>query len=147
SAVDPDGHHAPTPAASPPTAPRAASADTRALSEYAGLLGDELGLDADRVERLRLAAYVYGAADGPGVEARVAPRALDGEAGEWTLAGPRPAEGRPLETRILHTADTFVRAGGHTSQAGAGRALAGMIEAGEAIDPDCLRALERLLAA
>ena len=56
-------------------------------------------------------------------------------------------EGRPLETRILHTANAFVRAGGHTSQAGAGRALAGLFQAGDKIDADCLRALERLLAA
>jgi len=125
---------------------RATSPDSRALSEYAGLLAGEMGLDADRVERLRLAAYVYGTAD-DGVQARVAAGALDGESAEWILADSRPAEGRPLETRILHTANAFVRAGGHTSQAGAGRALAGLFQAGDKIDADCLRALERLLAA
>lgn len=148
SAIDPDGHHgAPAHAPLEPATPRAAGADGRAISAYAGLLGDELGLDAERVERLRLAAYVYGAADGAGVAARVAAGALDGESAEWVMAASRPPEDRPLETRILHTANAFVRAGGHTSQAGAGRALAGLIQAGDEIDPASLRALERLLAA
>jgi hypothetical protein len=90
---------------------------------------------------------VYGTADTAGVQARVAAGALDGESAEWILARSRTPDERPLETRILHTADAFVRAGGHTSQAGAGRALAGLFEAGGEIDADCLRALERLLAA
>jgi diguanylate cyclase (GGDEF)-like protein len=147
SAHDPDGRHAQSDDVPEPSAEtRATSPDSRALSEYAGLLAGEMGLDADRVERLRLAAYVYGTAD-DGVQARVAAGALDGESAEWILADSRPAEGRPLETRILHTANAFVRAGGHTSQAGAGRALAGLFQAGDKIDADCLRALERLLAA
>jgi diguanylate cyclase (GGDEF)-like protein len=147
SAHDPDGHHGAPPEAPQPQPPRPGTADARALSEYAGLLAGELGLDADRIERLRLAAYVYGTGDRDGVQARVAAGALDGESAEWILARARPREERPLETRILHTADAFVRAGGHTSQAGAGRALADLFEAGDAVDPDCLRALERLLAA
>jgi diguanylate cyclase (GGDEF)-like protein len=147
SAHERDGHHGPQPDAPAPCAPRAVSADARATSEYAGLLAGELGLDADRIERLRLAAYVYGTADAAGVQARVAAGALDGESAEWILARSRTPDERPLETRILHTADAFVRAGGHISQAGAGRALAGLFEAGGEIDADCLRALERLLAA
>ena len=83
----------------------------------------------------------------PGCRPGSPPAALDGESAEWILARSRTPDERPLETRILHTADAFVRAGGHTSQAGAGRALAGLFEAGDEIDADCLRALERLLAA
>ena len=147
SAHEPDGHHVPQPHTPEPCAPRADSAGARATSEYAGLLAGELGLDADRIERLRLAAYLYGTADGAGVQARVSAGALDAESAEWILARSRPHDERPLETRILHTADAFVRAGGHTSQAGAGRALASLVEAGDEVDPDCLRALERLLAA
>jgi diguanylate cyclase (GGDEF)-like protein len=136
-------------------ASRGGSSRSRAASEYAGLLAGELGLDADRADRLRIAAFVYDStapggeqAERARIAARVAANALDAEAAEWILARARPAADRPLETRILHVAGSFVQADGHLSSSGAGRALAGLWSGGEdEFDPQCVRALERLLAA
>jgi diguanylate cyclase (GGDEF)-like protein len=134
---------------------RGASAASRAASQYAGLLAGELGLDGERSERLRVAAFVYDSTTPAGdpterarVAARVAANALDAEAAEWILAQERPAAERPLETRILTVAAAFVQAEGHVSSAGAGRALASLWEGGDdRFDRQVVRALERLLAA
>ena len=148
SAHEPDGHHGPQPDAPEPCAPRAVSADARATSEYAGLLAGELGLDADRIERLRLAAYVYGTADdaggaGPGRRRRAGRRVR--------RVDPRPARGRRTSGRWRRGSCTRpTRSCGPAAtprRPAPGRALAGLFEAGDEIDADCLRALERLLAA
>jgi diguanylate cyclase (GGDEF)-like protein len=136
-------------------ASRGGSSRSRAASEYAGLLAGELGLDAERADRLRVAAFVYDStvpggdeAERSRIAARVAANALDTEAAEWILARSRPATERPLETRILHVVASFVQADGHLSSSGAGRALAGLWSSGESeFDPQCVKALERLLAA
>jgi diguanylate cyclase (GGDEF)-like protein len=136
-------------------ASRGASSRSGAASEYAAHLAGELGLDADRADRLRIAAFVYDSTAPAGDErergrltARVAANALDADAAEWILARGRPAAERPLESRILAVADAFVRADGHTSSSGAGRALAELWSRGDSeFDPQCIRALERLLAA
>ncbi len=134
-----------------PVAERAAEAAAPAAaaglgrSAVAGLLAGEMGLDADRAERVRLAAFAYELDDDQRLAARVAAGALDGEAAEWILARHRAPGERPLETRILETADAFARAGGHGSPAGSGRALAAVWQEGSGADPDCVRALERLL--
>jgi len=126
----------------------------RAASTYAGLLAGELGLDDERAERLRVAAFVYetdpggGEAERARLAARVSAGALDAEAAEWILARERPAPERPLETRILAVAEAFVLADGHAAAAGAGKALADMWSRAEddELDRECVQALERLLA-
>ena len=126
----------------------------RAASTYAGLLAGELGLDAERAERLRVAAFLYdtGADDGPAererLSARVAAGALDDEAAGWIVARERPPAQRPLETRILVVAEAFVLADGHAAGAAAGRALAELWSRAddEQLDRECVQALERLLA-
>jgi len=135
-------------------ATRGASSRSRAASDYAAHLAGELGLDTRRADRLRIAAFVYDSTTPAGdeterarVAARVAANALDAEAAEWILARARPAADRPLETRILAVAEAFVAAEGHASTSGAGRALAELWSRREdEFDPQCIRALERLLA-
>jgi diguanylate cyclase (GGDEF)-like protein len=135
-------------------ATRGHSATARAVSDWAGFLAAELGLPPDRVDRLRLAAFLYDATAPAGdpserarIAAHVATNALDAEAAEWLLAPRTPGEPAPIESRVVAVADAFVRAGGHASSAGAGRALAELWRrAGSEFDPSCVRALEALLA-
>ena len=133
-------------------ATRTPSASARATSEWAGHLGARMGLPPERVDRLRLAAFLYDAevpagdrAERARLAARVAANALDAEAAEWLLA-PRVG-GAPLEARVIAGAAGFVEHGGHTSRAGAGRALAALWQqAGDEVDGSCVRALEGLLS-
>jgi diguanylate cyclase (GGDEF)-like protein len=133
---------------------RGHSAESRAVSDYAGHIAGLLGLDPDRVERVRLAAFLYdttapgGDADERArIAARVAANALDEEAAGWLLARSQPLAETPPETRAMAVADAFVAAGGQRSDADAGRALADLWpRAGTDLDEACLRALERLLA-
>lgn len=133
-------------------ATRSPSASARATSEWAGHLGARMGLPPERVDRLRLAAFLYDAevpagdrAERARLAARVAANALDAEAAEWLLA-PRVGSA-PLEARVIAVAAGFVEHGGHTSRAGAGRALAALWQqAGETVDGACVRALEGLLS-
>ena len=81
------------------------------------------------------------------VAARVASSALDAEAAGWLEAPAAGGADGPLESRIIALAAAFVEAGGHTGNAGAGRALADLWQRREEFDPACMRALESLLAA
>jgi len=135
-------------------ASRGHAAEARAASEYAGHIACAMGLDPDRSDRLRLAAYLYDATSPAGAPerrtqaaARVTALAIDEEAASWLLARDAPVAEAPLEARVLAVADAFVTAGGYRSDAAAGRALAELWErAGDQLDVDCVRALERLLA-
>ncbi|MGZ4482508.1 MAG: diguanylate cyclase domain-containing protein [Gaiellales bacterium] len=136
-------------------ASRGHSATARAVSEYAGYLAGELGMTPDHVDRVRLAAFLYDTTTPAGdraerarLAARVAANALDEEAAGWLLAPRSALPDAPLEARVIAVADAFVAAGGHASNAGAGRALAELWRrAGDEFDPGCVRALEGLLAA
>jgi diguanylate cyclase (GGDEF)-like protein len=135
-------------------ASRGHSTQSRAVSEYAGHIAGGLGLDADRVDRVRLAAFLYdstmpggAAAERERVAARVAAQALDEEAAGWLLARSEPFGSAPPEARAIAVAEAFVTAGGTESSAAAGRALAELWRrAGDELDPDCVRELERLVA-
>jgi HD-GYP domain-containing protein (c-di-GMP phosphodiesterase class II) len=134
---------------------RGHSAASRAVSDYAGHIAGVLGLDPDRVDRVRLAAFLYDTTVPGGdveerarIAARVTANALDDEAAAWLLARPQPIAEAPLETRVMAVAEAFVAAGGQGSDTDAGRALAELWpRAGSDLDESCLRALERLLAA
>jgi diguanylate cyclase (GGDEF)-like protein len=133
---------------------RGYSAEARAVSDYAGHIAGAMGLDPDRCDRVRLAAYLYDATSPAGAPerraqaaARVTASAIDEEAASWLLARDAPVAEAPIEARVLAVADAFVAAGGHRSEAAAGRALAELWErAGDELDAGCVRALERLLA-
>ena len=135
-------------------AARGHSATARAVSDYAGHLAAELGFPPERADRLRMVAFLYDAT-APGAEprerarvaARVASSALDAEAAGWLEAPAAGGADGPLESRIIALAAAFVEAGGHTGNAGAGRALADLWQRREEFDPACMRALESLLAA
>ena len=135
-------------------ASRGHSTQSRAVSEYAGHIAGALGLDPDRVDRVRLAAFLYdstmpagAAAERERVAARVAAQTLDQEAAGWLLARSEPFEQAPVEARAIAVAEAFVRAGGTEPGPAAGRALAELWQrAGEELDPDCVRALERMVA-
>jgi diguanylate cyclase (GGDEF)-like protein len=134
---------------------RGHSAASRAVSDYAGHIAGVLGLDPDRVDRVRLAAFLYDTTVPGGdveerarIAARVTANALDDEAAAWLLARPQPIAEAPLETRVMAVAEAFVAAGGQGSDTDAGRALAELWpRAGSDLDESCLRALERLRAA
>jgi hypothetical protein len=133
---------------------RGHSAESRAVSDYAGHIAGLLGLDSDRVDRVRMAAFLYdttapggGAEERARIAGRVAANALDEEAAGWLLARSQPLAENPPETRAMAVAEAFVAAGGQRSDADAGRALADLWpRAGTDLDEACLRALERLLA-
>jgi diguanylate cyclase (GGDEF)-like protein len=135
-------------------ASRGHSTQSRAVSEYAGHIAGALGLEPDRVDRVRLAAFLYdstmpagAAAERERVAARVAAQALDEEAAGWLLARSEPFEQAPVEARAIAVAEAFVTAGGTESGAAAGRALAELWQrAGSELDPESVRALERLVA-
>jgi len=135
-------------------AARGHSATARAVSDYAGHLAAELGFPPERADRLRMVAFLYDAT-APGAEprerarvaARVASSALDAEAAGWLEAPAAGSADGPLESRIIALAAAFVEAGGHTGNAGAGRALADLWQRRDEFDPACMRALESLLAA
>jgi diguanylate cyclase (GGDEF)-like protein len=135
-------------------ASRGHSTQSRAVSEYAGHIAGALGLEPDRVDRVRLAAFLYdstmpagAAAERERVAARVAAQALDEEAAGWLLARSEPFEQAPVEARAIAVAEAFVTAGGTESGAAAGRALADLWQrAGSELDPESVRALERLVA-
>jgi len=135
-------------------ASRGHSTQSRAVSEYAGHIAGAIGLDADRVDRVRLAAFLYdstmpagAAAERERVSARVAAHTLDEEAAGWLLSRSEPYADAPVEARAIAVAEAFVRAGGTEPGAAAGRALAELWQrAGGDLDPDCVRALERLVA-
>ncbi|MGH3141257.1 MAG: diguanylate cyclase domain-containing protein [Gaiellales bacterium] len=135
-------------------AARGHSATARAVSDYAGHLAAELGFPPERADRLRMVAFLYDAT-APGAEprerarvaARVASSALDAEAAGWLEAPAAGGADGPLESRIIALAAAFVEAGGHTGNAGAGRALADLWQRRDEFDPACMRALESLLAA
>jgi diguanylate cyclase (GGDEF)-like protein len=135
-------------------ASRGHSATSRAVSEYAGHVAGTLGLEAERVDRLRLAAFLYdttapagAVAERARTAARVAANTLDDEAAGWLAARSAPIGEAPLEARVLAVAEAFVTAGGHGSSAAAGRALAELwARAGGDLDAGCVGALERLVA-
>jgi diguanylate cyclase (GGDEF)-like protein len=135
-------------------AARGESPSARALAEHVGLLGAELGLPAARVERMRLAAFLYETtapagdpAERGATAAGAAAHALDAEAAGWLAALAGPGADAPVEARAIAAAEVFVAHGGHLSPARAGHALAELWRlADDGIDPACVRALERLLA-
>ncbi len=134
-------------------AARGQSATSRAVSEYAGHIAAEVGLSPDRADRIRLAAFLYDSTTPGGdaeerarLAAKVVANALDAEAAEWLLAAGGPDAETPIESRVIAVAAAFVEAGGHTSSAGAGRALADLYRRRSEFDPACVRALETLLA-
>ena len=130
------------------------SADSRAVSEYAGHIAGACGLEPDHVDRVRLAASLDDPAAAGGEDAerrrlaeRVAAGMIDDEAAGWLLARFDPVPEAPLEARVIAVAEAFVAAGGHRSQASAGLALSVLWQqAGERLDAGCVRTLERLLA-
>ena len=131
----------------------ARSADSRAVSEYAGHIAGACGLDPDHVDRVRLAASLDDPADGDEeaerrrLSERVSAGMIDDEAAGWLLARFDPVAEAPLEARVIAVAEAFVAAGGHRSQASAGLALSVLWQqAGERLDAGCVRTLERLLA-
>ena len=134
-------------------AARGQSATSRAVSDYAGHIAAGVGLSPDRTDRVRLAAFLYDSTT-PGADpderarlaAKVVANALDAEAAEWLLAAHAGARAAPIESRVIAVASAFVDAGGHTSNAGAGRALAELWERRDEFDHACVRALETLLA-
>ena len=129
------------------------SAAARATSEWAGHLGARMGLPPERVDRLRLAAFLYDVAEPPAsapgrerLAARVAANALDTEAAEWLLAAPAGPDS-PIEARVIAVAAAFVNSSGHSSPTDAGRALADLwAGSGTTVDAGCVRALEALLS-
>jgi HD-GYP domain-containing protein (c-di-GMP phosphodiesterase class II) len=136
-------------------AARGHSADARAVSDWTGFVGAQLGLTPERVERIRLAAFLHDTTTPAGdpderarLSARVAATALDAEAAGWLLAsrpGADPSE-LPLEARIIAVASAFVGLGGHRPGAAAGAALADLWpRAGRELDTHCVRALEAVL--
>ena len=135
-------------------ASRGHSTQSRAVSEYAGHIAGALGLDPARVDRVRLAAFLYDStmpagapAERERVAARVAAHTLDEEAAGWLLARSEPYERAPVEARAIAVAEAFVTSGGTESVAAAGRSLAELWQrAGEELDPECVRVLERLVA-
>jgi diguanylate cyclase (GGDEF)-like protein len=134
-------------------AARGQSATSRAVSEYAGHIAAAVGLSPDRTDRVRLAAFLYDSTTPGGnrderarLAAKVAANALDAEAAEWLLAAGAADTDAPIESRVIAVAAAFVEAGGHTSSAGAGRALADLYQRRSEFDPVCMRALEALLA-
>jgi diguanylate cyclase (GGDEF)-like protein len=135
-------------------ASRGHSAESRAVSEYAGHIAGALGLDPERVDRVRLAAFLYDTTTPAGdpaerarVAARVAANVLDDEAAGWLLARSEPVPDAPVEARVIAVAEAFVAAGGQRSGTAAGLALAELWQrAGDELDAGCVRALERLLA-
>ena len=135
-------------------ASRGHSTQSRAVSEYAGHIAGAMGVEPDRVDRVRLAAFLYdstmpagAAAERERVAARVAAQTLDEEAASWLLARSDPPAEAPIEARSIAVAEAFVTAGGTGSGAAAGRALADLWQrAGDDLDADCVRALERLVA-
>lgn len=102
---------------------------------------------------MRLAAFLYDATT-PGADpnerarlaAKVVTNALDAEAAEWLLAAHGEGDTAPIESRVIAVASAFVELGGHTSSAGAGRALAELWQRRDEFDQTCMRALETLLA-
>jgi diguanylate cyclase (GGDEF)-like protein len=131
----------------------ARSADSRAVSEYAGHIAGACGLDPDHVDRVRLAASLDDPADGDEeaerrrLSERVSAGMIDDEAAGWLMARFDPVAEAPLEARVIAVAEAFVAAGGHHSQASAGLALSVLWQqAGDRLDAGCVRALERLLA-
>jgi hypothetical protein len=135
-------------------ASRGHSTQSRAVSEYAGHIAGAMGVEPDRVDRVRLAAFLYDStmpagapAERERVAARVAAQTLDEEAASWLLARSDPPGEAPIEARSIAVAEAFVTAGGTGSGAAAGRALADLWQrAGDDLDADCVRALERLVA-
>ena len=134
-------------------AARGHSASSRAVSDYAGYIAAEVGLSPDRTDRVRLAAFLYDATTPGGdpaerarLAAKVVANALDAEAAEWLLAANGEGQTPPIESRVIAVASAFVEAGGHTSRAGAGRALAELWQRRDEFDQVCVRALETLLA-
>ena len=100
-------------------ASRGHSAESRAVSEYAGHIAGALGLDPERVDRVRLAAFLYDTTTPAGdpaerarVAARVAANVLDDEAAGWLLARSEPVPDAPVEARVIAVAEAFVAAGG-----------------------------------
>jgi diguanylate cyclase (GGDEF)-like protein len=126
------------------------SAEARAASAYAGHIAGAMGLAEDRVDRVRLAAFLAEAdrsGDGTRTAGWVAADVLDEEAAGWLRSRGAPVPDAPLEARVIAVAAAFVEAGGHRSQAAAGLALAELWgRAGDELDAGCVRALERLLA-
>jgi diguanylate cyclase (GGDEF)-like protein len=129
------------------------SAEARAASAYAGHIAGALGLPQERIDRVRLAAFLSEAdpagdgGDGPRTAGWVAANMLDEEAAAWLLARTAPVQEAPVEARAIAVAAAFVESGGHRSQAAAGLALAELWgRAGDELDAGCVRALERLLA-
>ena len=105
----------------------ARSADSRAVSEYAGHIAGACGLEPDHVDRVRLAASLDDPAAAGGEEAerrrlaeRVAAGIIDDEAAGWLLARFDSVAEAPLEARVIAVAEAFVAAGG-TPLAGIGR--------------------------
>jgi diguanylate cyclase (GGDEF)-like protein len=135
-------------------ASRGHSATSRAVSEYAGHVAGTLGLEPGRVDRLRLAAFLYDTTAPAGAvserartASRVAANTLDEEVAGWLAARSAPLGDAPVEARVLAVAEAFVAAGGHGSSAAAGRALAELwARAGDDLDASCVSALERLVA-
>jgi diguanylate cyclase (GGDEF)-like protein len=134
-------------------AARGHSATSRAVSDYAGYIAAEVGLSPDRTDRVRLAAFLYDSTTPGGdpverarLAAKVVANALDAEAAEWLLAANGQGQTLPIESRVIAVASAFVEAGGHTSRAGAGRALAELWQHRDDFDQACVRALETLLA-
>jgi diguanylate cyclase (GGDEF)-like protein len=134
-------------------AARGQSASSRAVSDYAGYIAAEVGLSPDRTDRVRLAAFLFDSTTPGGdrderarLAAKVVANALDAEAAEWLLAAHTEDHAAPIESRVIAVASAFVEAGGHTSSAGAGRALADLYQRRSEFDPACVRALETLLA-
>jgi HD-GYP domain-containing protein (c-di-GMP phosphodiesterase class II) len=123
------------------------------VSDYAGHIAAEVGLSPDRTDRVRLAAFLYDSTTPGGdrderarLAAKVVANALDAEAAEWLLAAHSEDQTAPIESRVIAVASAFVEGGGHTSSAGAGRALADLWQRRGEFDPTCVRALETLLA-
>ena len=92
---------------------------SRAVSDYAGHIAGALGLDPDRVDRVRLAAFLYDAtAPGGDAEqrARIAARVTANaprRRGRGVAAGrARTGRGGAAGARVMAVAEAFVAAGG-----------------------------------
>jgi hypothetical protein len=146
------GLAAETPAAEPASPPHAGPhSGSRLISQWAGHLAGELGLTAEQVEHLRVAALLYDpdrtSDAGMQLGNRVTSGALDPAAPGWLAAVTAAPADAPQESRIIAVAAAFVTSGGGHGRNADGRALGALwAGAGERYDPACVRALERLLA-